>query len=68
MRLLSQHELVVIARLDKIDSLGAYAINQPMLLGDSPGPGSGQFILQRFRLADAVEWIPQDVLDEVQNP
>jgi hypothetical protein len=39
-----------------------------MLLGDSPGPGSGQFILQRFRLADAVEWIPQDVLDEVQNP
>jgi len=68
MRLLSQHELVVIARLHKIDSLGAYAINQPVLLSDSPGPGSGQFIPQRLRLADAVKRIPQDILDELQNP
>jgi hypothetical protein len=39
-----------------------------VLLADSPGPCPGELILERLWLADAVDRISQDVLDEVQNP
>jgi hypothetical protein len=38
-----------------------------MLLGDAAAPASGQFVLERLRLADAVEWIGEDSGHQVKD-
>lgn len=58
----------MVPRLEEIDPIGAYRINQPMLLGNAARPGSGQNVFQRFRLADAVERLPHYGLHQVHNP
>jgi hypothetical protein len=51
-----------------MDTITANQVNQTMLLRDSPGPGTGQFVLERFWLADPANWISQDFFHHVQNP
>ena len=41
--------------------------NQPMLTIDSSGPKTGIFVFQRFGFADAVKWIPPNVLYQRVN-
>jgi hypothetical protein len=57
----------VVARLKKINSLCSHRINEPVLLGDSSGPSSSQFMLEGFRFADPVKGVSQDILNELQD-
>ena len=41
-------------------------INQPVLLGDSPGRRAGQCKLERFRLSDSGKRISQNSLHQLQ--
>lgn len=56
------------ARLEEIDPVFMDDIDDPVLLGQPPGPRAREDMLQRLGLADAVEGIPQNGLDEVQSP
>src|SRR5271157_5609178 len=58
---------IVIPRLKKIDARLAHLINESVLLCDASGPALGQHILQRFRLADALNWIPKRGLHQLQD-
>ena len=57
----------MIAGLKKIDSVGRHSVNETMLLRNSPGPGSRELVLERFRLPDPMERISQDVFHQMQD-
>jgi len=59
---------VVIASLEKIDSLATHLVDQPMLLRDSSGPYAAKLVLEGLRLANTLEWILQDILNQQQGP
>ena len=59
---------IAIPRLKKIAARFADLINEPVLLRDASGPAPGQHILQLFRLADALKWIPERGLHKLQDP
>src|SRR5918995_2813007 len=46
-------------------TLARHAIHEPMLAGDTPRPPSLKCVLQRLGLAEPLERISPDVLDEV---
>jgi hypothetical protein len=60
--------LIVIAGLEKIDPVFSDDIDDPVLLGQPPRPRAREDMLQRLGLADAMEGISQNGLDEVQSP
>ena len=47
---------------DQADSINF--VNQPVLLGDSPGPPSLEIVPEWFRFANAGKWIPQGIPDD----
>jgi hypothetical protein len=59
---------VVVARLEKVDPNSANQVDDPVLLGEAAGPGTGRQILQRLRLPDSLEGVAHDRLDQVEGP
>jgi len=59
---------VVIPRLHKLNTIGKYAINQPMFMINSPTPATGEFMLKRFRLSNTRKGIGKNRLHQVKNP
>src|SRR5260370_6623518 len=60
--------LIVIARLQKIDSFFTHPIDDSMFLGQATRPRSGQHILERLRLANANEGITHHGLNQIKSP
>ena len=58
---------VVVAALQELDSVGLDQIDTAMFLGDAPGPDIGAEVFQRFGLADAVEGVAQNGLNQIQQ-
>ena len=58
---------VVVATLQKLDSVGLDQIDTAMFLGDAPGPDIGAEIFQGFGLTDAVEGVAQNGLNQIQQ-
>ena len=58
---------VVVAALQELDSVGLDQIDTAMLLGDAPGPDIGAEVFQGFGLADAVEGVAQNGLNQIQQ-
>jgi len=58
---------VVVAALQELDSVGLDQIHAAMLLRDTPGPDIGAEVFQRFGLADAVEGVAQNGLNQIQQ-
>ena len=59
--------LIVVAGLDKVDSIVADDIDEAMLLGEPPGPDIGAQILEWFGFADPAERLAHDGFDEGKN-
>jgi len=59
--------LIVIPRLEEIDSVLGDAIDEAMLLGDAAAPAAGQLVLERLRLADAREGVGEDSGHQVKD-
>ena len=57
----------MIPRLDELNPVGKHPIDDPMFLGDSPAPATGEFMPQRLRLADSLEWIGENRCHQVEN-
>ena len=58
---------VVIAALQELDSVGLDQIDTAMFLGDAPGPDIGAEVFQGLGLADAVEGVAQNGLNQIQQ-
>ncbi len=59
--------LIMIAALQKIDSLIPDQIHESVFLGDAPGPDAGAEIFEEFGFAEALERIAHDGFDQFQN-
>ena len=59
---------VVVAALQELDPVGLDQVDTAMLLRNASGPDIGPEVFQRFGLADAVEGVAQDGLDQLQQP
>ncbi len=57
----------MVARLKEIDAVVPHQVDQPMFLRHPPRPASVKVELQRFRLSDAFERIPENGFRELQN-
>ena len=51
------------ARLQDSEVIAVGKIDKTMFVGDSPGPGSGEHMAQRFRLSNSCHRISQTVVD-----
>ena len=60
--------LVVVATLQELNPVGLDQVNTAMLLRDAPGPNIGTQIFQRFGLADAIEGVAQNGLNQLKQP
>lgn len=58
---------VVVTALQELDSVGLDQIDTAMLLRDAPGPDIGTEVFQRLGLADAVEGVAQNGLNQIQQ-
>ena len=58
---------VVITALEKINSVVTHEVHEPVLLSDSPRPGPGCEVFQRFRLSGPFERIADHRFHEIQN-
>lgn len=58
---------VVIPRLHKLDPIRDYAVDKAMLLRDAAAPASGQLVLERLRLANAIKGIGKDSGHQVKD-
>src|SRR5713226_9069861 len=58
----------MVASLKEVDSLAAYLVNEPVLLSDPSGPCASEKILERLRLANSSERIPQNCFHQLQDP
>ena len=58
----------MVPALEEIDPVLLNQVDEPMLLRQSAGPGSGVQILQRLRLADAGKRIAENGLDQIERP
>lgn len=59
--------LIMVPGLEKVYPLFTHQINQPVLLGYATRPCSRRQVLQSFRVANAIEWIAKDVLNELND-
>jgi hypothetical protein len=59
--------LVVVAALNKIDSVFSHHVNQSVFLGDSSGPDTATQKFQGLRLADAVKRLSHYGIDQFEN-
>jgi len=59
--------LIVVSRLQEVDSAGSDEIDKAMFLRNSPAPGSSQFVPKRLRFANAGERIGKDCFDEFER-
>ena len=59
--------LIVISALQEIDCGIGDAVDQAMLLSDSPGPTAAQHIFQRFGFSWAFEGVPHDRVNEIKD-
>src|SRR5260370_115488 len=57
----------MISGLTEVDPVSRYSIDEAVLLGDSPGPSAGEFMLERFWLADAMKWVSEGIFHELQD-
>jgi len=57
----------VIARLKKFNAIGGGAVDESVLLPDSPTPKTGQRKFEGFGPANAFEWIGEDGCHHVKN-
>jgi hypothetical protein len=57
----------VVTRLDKVNSVICNSVNQPVFLGNSPGPASGQLIPKRLRFSDSFEGISQHGFRQIEQ-
>ncbi len=57
---------VVVAALQELNPVGLDQVDTAMLLGDAPGPDIGAEVFQGFGLADAVEGVAQNGLNQIQ--
>ncbi len=64
---MSPPTLVVISRLQKIDSTSAHAIHQAMFLRESTRPAARESVLQWLGLTDSGKRSPHDVFDELKS-
>jgi hypothetical protein len=58
----------VISCLQEIDPFLTHLVDKPVLLSDTPRPGSSERVTKSLRLADAQNWVPHDSFDEFENP
>jgi hypothetical protein len=59
---------VVVSALQELDSVGLDQVDAAMFLRDAPRPDICAKILQRLWFTDAVKRVPQNCLDQVQQP
>src|SRR5205085_7266697 len=59
---------VGIAGLQEVDAVAGDAVGDAVLLGQAARPDAGPQVLQRLGLANALEGIANDGLDEVEGP
>jgi hypothetical protein len=59
---------VVVASLDDLQVIARYAINEAMFFGDSPRPGTGDSVFQRFWFTDPFMRGAADLGDEPIDP
>ncbi len=59
--------IVVITRLDEINSVNPDNIYKSMLLCNSARPDTRSKKFKRFRFADTLEWISYDRFDQLKN-
>lgn len=57
----------MVASLKKVDAGILYQVDDAMFLCQTPRPRIGTKMLQWFRFADTLEWIAQDVVDDLQR-
>jgi hypothetical protein len=57
----------MIPSLQEVHALVPYEVDQPMFLRHPPRPASLEVELQRFRLSDAFERVPENGFRELQN-
>jgi hypothetical protein len=57
----------VIPRLHILNPIRDYAVDKPMLLCNAAAPATGQLVLERLRLADAIKWIGEDSGHQVKD-
>ena len=65
---LARTQSIVVSRLQEIDPIPAYPIDQPVLLRDPPGPASGERILQGLRLPNTGKRLTQDGFHQLKGP
>jgi len=58
----------VVAGLQEFDSVVVYEVNDPMFLGQTARPGAAASVFQGLRHSDAVKWVANDCLYEIQGP
>ena len=57
----------MITRLQEINSPARNSVDEPMLLCNSSGPRAAKLVLEWFRLANPLEWIFHDILNQEQD-
>ncbi len=58
----------MISALKNEADIAIYFVHEAVLLGDPARPNAGEFVLERFGVADALEWILQAGFDQPRNP
>ncbi len=58
----------MVPALQEVDARRSDEVDETVFLGQAAGPGAGELVLQRLRLADAGERVAQHGLDEAQEP
>jgi hypothetical protein len=57
----------VVPRLQEVDSIVAYEIDDSVFLRKPPRPGVWPEMPERFGLADTTEWICHDCIDQIRD-
>lgn len=56
---------IVVARLEEVDALLTHEIHNSVLLGEPARPGARGHVLEGFGLADTLEWVSKDCLNDI---
>jgi hypothetical protein len=68
MRLSGDGASIVVSSLKKINGFVPDSVYQPVFLSDAPGPTTGEQVLERLRLARALERVAHYRFHQVKHP
>lgn len=57
----------MVAGLEEVDAIVSNEVDEPMLLGQTPGPDVGTEVPKRFRLSEPREWVGHDSFDKGED-